>query len=223
MSRSTPIKPFEEALAFIKEVIIKTYTSSTDNTFKINELIKNEHGKISSLIEAFETKHEDYSGFDHYFDELETVLKIDNRLLITTFIYTTSEFEYILKKICDTCHIATNQLIKVADLSGEGIKRYKKYLELIYYVNFENINSLWESIQNYYYVRNKLIHQLGFISETEMKEFKNKTKNLKVKIDSNNNVVINKDFLTIYVTNTKEFLFHIIDQLRIMNKPGALS
>lgn len=218
MSRSAVITPFEQALDFLEEVIIKMYTSSSDNTIKINELIKNEHKKLSNLIEAFESKHIDYSGFDHYFDELETVLKIDNRLLITTFIYATSEFEYILKTICDTCQIATKQVDKVDDLAGDGIKKYRKYLELIFNVKFENMNPQWESISNCYFVRNKLIHQLGYISETEMQNFINKTKNLKIKIDSYNQVSIDEKFIERYTDKTKDLLFNIVNQLRKLEK-----
>ncbi len=129
------------------------------------------------------------------------------------FISLHSFLETRLRFMCKL--IESRSSIKLNDISGKGIYKYRKYLEKVHQVNFDSQKNNWELICHYSLLRNKLTHsqtnEINVISEkTEFNKLK-KLDHLTI-IESNNfakykidNIELIEGFLRV-VSNFLEYV-----------------
>ena len=68
-------------------------------------------------------------------------------------------YSFLEKKMYQLCRLAEEkQLIKLRDLSDEGIFKYYKYLKKVLLINVDELNSEWELLSKYNKLRNRLVH-----------------------------------------------------------------
>lgn len=124
----------------------------------INNLIKTE-GKESNI---------------DYFSDLCNINWI---LLNSIFLSLFSNFENLISQLA--CIVEQNHSTKIEGIKGDGyIDQFRNYLYLIANIKSAKKNDTWDELNIYKLVRNKLIHEGGYLSKNieskieDKKEFK---------------------------------------------------
>ncbi len=127
--------------------------SYKDKIFKINEC--NNYSN-DLLIQNLSEKHNDISRlFPHNF-------RASFLIQIVAFI------DHELKEICVQYRKMKKIKYSLDDIKGNNdIDRAKEYLHKYCNIDFKNLNSEWSFIQIIKKIRNKLIHNQGFIKKTD--------------------------------------------------------
>lgn len=70
-----------------------------------------------------------------------------------------SIYSFVERKMSYLCQtLQVNYEVKVSNLSGEGIRKYRRYLSEVVGVNFINIEYEWDCLIKFAHLRNFLIH-----------------------------------------------------------------
>lgn len=68
-------------------------------------------------------------------------------------------YAFLEKKMYQLCRIAEERhMIKLRDLSDDGIFKYYKYFKKVLLINMDEVNSEWSLICKYNKLRNRLVH-----------------------------------------------------------------
>ncbi|MBU8729152.1 hypothetical protein KM915_03660 [Cytobacillus oceanisediminis] len=128
-------------------------------------------------------EHDDYDDDVHieWYEDFEKrfmSIKVDHHNIMknSVFLQVYFTFEDTLYQYCKVLEAVSKSKIKLKDLNGQGIEKYKNYLSKVF--NLENAFSSneWNIITCYNQIRNVLVHNGGIVSENN-KEKVNKSIN----------------------------------------------
>lgn len=128
-------------------------------------------------------EHDDYEDEVHieWYEDFEKrfmSIKVDHHNIMknSVFLQVYFTFEDTLFQYCKVLEAVSKSKIKLKDLNGQGIEKYKNYLSKVF--NLENAFSSneWNLITCYNQIRNVLVHNGGIVSENN-KEKVNKSIN----------------------------------------------
>ncbi len=184
--------------------------------------------KLEDDISKANINIEDNSEFDYqsFFDE------DINRYLIVFPVYTYNPlmltifglFENWLKKLCDIDNRKGLNLIKVADLNGEGyIEKSRKYLKLVAEIDLGDEDNIWKEITKYRKIRNLISHNNSNIIKDSSKKIIqqemfliiSKDDGIEFDLATGDFYIKDKEFLKLFIKTIKIYLKSIIDQLKI--------
>jgi hypothetical protein len=135
-----------------------------DGIRKVIEVVQEE--SIDSLKRDLETMNEElkkdivvdgeviHSNVDILeFESMRNAhLMLHNSLFITIFVFLETRLRYLCKLIEPRANITLN------DISGNGIHKYKRYLEKVHLIDFSPMKGEWDLICSYTLLRNRLVH-----------------------------------------------------------------
>lgn len=99
-----------------------------------------------------------FENADYYYDPVESFVKKECLQLYYSSIII-SLFSFLEQSMLKLCSISeVNQEIKISDISGKGIYKYKKFLEKVARIDFKPINNEWNEICKYNDLRNLFVH-----------------------------------------------------------------
>lgn len=128
-----------------------------------------EYIKLTESTLEIELKHqiEDYNDFlisstddeiRELYDFADHKIKAETRQLFFNSLFI-SIYSFLERKMFQLCQIAeNNQVIKIRDLSGDGIFKYRKYLTKILNINLDEVNAQWDLFTKFNTLRNLLVH-----------------------------------------------------------------
>ncbi len=216
------IKQFGVTLNSLEEIVNSNYNSLDSYLFETNKLAIDEQDKLNMRIIEFENQNNDpeITGTDHSFEEFQDLLNFKQDVLVASFILSHSKFESILRRICLDYCLEENFKITINDIAGNGhISKFKKYLELVFDVDFGNLKEEWDVILFCNEMRNKFIHQLGILDEKQVNSFKSKELDREIiTISNENKIIIQAKFISNFLANCKKILEHILKGLREQEK-----
>jgi hypothetical protein len=79
-------------------------------------------------------------------------LMLYNSMFITIFVFLETRLRYLCRLIEARSNIRLN------DIAGRGIQKYKRYLEKVHLIDFSPVKGEWDLICSYILLRNKLVH-----------------------------------------------------------------
>jgi hypothetical protein len=139
-----------------------------------------EYLKITNLSidEKLRTYTDQYKSFDtaasEYFDNAEMYIKTKTLQLYYSSIII-SLYSFLEQTMQDLCIITEKkQALKIDDISGTGIFKFKTYLEKVVSIDFTKINNEWNEISKYNHLRNLFVHTSNSIMDESIT---NKRKN----------------------------------------------
>jgi hypothetical protein len=128
------------------------------------EYIQMTEGLIEQEVKQTISKYEKYyndslengEGLVHDLGDHEVKKNIQSLYYSSLFI---SIYSFLEKKMFQLCLIGgTGQNLKVEDLAGRGIDKFKNYITKVLNVDLRSVQSDWETIQKLNVVRNLLVH-----------------------------------------------------------------
>ena len=87
---------------------------------------------------------------------------IHRRSALITFY---SFLEDSLYSLCSRFKNELDPKISLNDLKGDGVKKYKTYLEKVVGLDLTEFNSVWGKITNIQKIRNVIVHEGGYVKE----------------------------------------------------------
>lgn len=145
---------------FIYPLEVDFQLDSFHEYIKITESIieKEINLKILEFEKFLEKASEEEISMAYFYDNMDHEIKIYTQQLYYSSIFI-SLYSFLEKKMSQLCKIAEkNQRIKTRDISGDGIFKYKTYLEKVVEIEFTGMNKEWDQINIYNKLRNILIH-----------------------------------------------------------------
>lgn len=130
---------------YFKEIETKFYTDK--NTIK-----EKQDSILNVDFDEFNELHNDYYNIELHYIDIHR-----KSCLVTLYSY----LESFLNHLCDYLYKLNNYQVEHTDLRGKGITRARLYLDKIVGVDFNKINSEWESIKNLNLIRNSIVHNSG--------------------------------------------------------------
>jgi len=141
------------------------YIKLTDKL--IDEKIKKPLNKAELDYDSY-LKNEDELGIMDCCEAIESKANLKRVYYNSIFISLYTIFESSMKQFCEIAE--SNYEIKIEDLSGTGIFKYKKYLEKVVKINFNSINEEWNLIEKMNQIRNQITHDVRFHFNTNAKQ-----------------------------------------------------
>ncbi len=217
-----------------KLINAEEYHNLKNYLFSFEKFLQIELSKIDTEQENFKTKNNGLLKFED--DAIEEYLKqrenfIERRYYFGT-IFTSnfrntflgliiSGLENILKDICFQYKTIKQSTFDLNDLKGNGdTEKAKTFLTKLSNKNIGNINK-WSEINDYKFIRNKMTHQNGTISNNS-----NEVTKLKMIVEKYEGLSLNEqnDELNIWITNSVfcknalndcyDFINNLIDVLK---------
>jgi len=109
-----------------------------------------------------------------YDDELSELSNIDWLFLNSIYVAIYSNFENHISNIAKFIENYSNTKIKINDIKGEGhIDKFRKYINLIGNIQSAEKNEMWKEIDIYRLVRNKLVHNGGYLISNRKSKLEN--------------------------------------------------
>ncbi|WP_233900515.1 hypothetical protein [Tenacibaculum piscium] len=180
---------------------LKITNSSIDEKLKtdIKEYKKIEHPEIASLL----------------FDDLEMYIKSNTLQLYYSSIII-SLYSFLEQTMLELCSIAEkNNNLKIEDISGKGIFKFKTYLEKVIHIDFKPINTEWKEVSQYNHLRNLFVHCSNSLMNesiaTKRKNSIKEIKGLKFNHNSNNIIIEFENDITVrnFITTIRSFISKI--------------
>ncbi|WFO17126.1 hypothetical protein M601_005160 [Cellulophaga baltica 4] len=151
---------------------------------------------------------------DLNYDPIDIYIKQKNLQLYYSSIIV-SIYSFLEQSLLRLCAIAEkNKRIKIDDISGKGIFKFKRYLEKVIEIDFEEINSEWNEITKLNHLRNVFVHSSNYrLNKSETKTRINSIKEIKqLKVTEINN------YYLLEFQNDK-LIRHFIETIRVfLNK-----
>jgi len=110
-------------------------------------------------------------------------------------------YSFLEKKMYQLCRLAErDNLIKVKDLSDEGIYKYYKYLKKVLLIDLDKLNTEWTLITKYNKLRNQLVH----FPDNSVEKSENNSKQIKLlKSISNLKIIDKENFIEFEISDKK--------------------
>ena len=185
-----------------------SFLKLTDSNYKRNNIIllrlaKKNLENFQSEFKKFTQNIDKQASSDpmKYDIELAEVLTIDGVFLNSIFISIFTNFENLIFKLARIVEVRTSSAIKIEDIRGNGyIDQYRKFMHLVGKIQSAEKNEIWEEIDIYKLVRNKLVHDGGYLHSStksrieDRKEFQYLEAN-KVPIGSSGRIKIREIYI----------------------------
>ncbi len=151
------------------------FQSFNDYIERIEKVIDQEVGLAKDKLQQFQEEIGDNPTWQ---DEVFTFAdNLRQKSLLRVIYYDSlvlSIYSYIEKQMLFVCHkLETDQVIKVKDIYGNGVFKYRTYLEKVIGGDFSEVQKEWELLMKFNKIRNFLVHDDGFRlipkSNTELK------------------------------------------------------
>lgn len=180
-----------------------------ENMYKIQPI----KDYINQIDEFLETKGKDteekilewqnsdveskYPATDHYEEDMMNYyVNFKQIKLKSTFLISFSMFEYFLKDFTESYKYYYELELGIEDLSGGNyIERSKTYLRKVIGLDTSSLNQIWEKIKTYQWIRNKIVHNNGELTENDKNRIKEINKLGGVKIEKNKIILNDKIFI----------------------------
>lgn len=142
------------------------FESFNDYIDRIDQLIEIEISSANQKLKHFQqeaesnpTWNDEIFDLEYHFRQKSLLKNIYYDSLILTL------YAFIEKHMFLVCHrLENNQKLKIEDISGKGIFKYRTYLTKVINIDFDMINSEWAFLKNINKLRNFLVHSEGFRS-----------------------------------------------------------
>lgn len=167
----TKIYLFKNENLYVTEYEIKLRVEA------LKELISDDENSISKIqddltnffknIKSKKIPIEQKDVFENHLIDRELI--IGNLILqkrYSTCLLMFAVFEGILKEICQEIEAKNDSKIKVSDLNGRDLSRYKKYLTKVFEINFSKIEPSFTRLTQQKITRNKIAHENGFLKKS---------------------------------------------------------
>lgn len=128
---------------------------------QINLFIEDEVANEKAIYENYLNESGDEDLFDHFnhqsdWKATEGLVDIYYDSFIMSLYAFTEKKMFILSK-----YLSRHHPIKLEDISGKGIFKYRKYLSKVCNIDFSSIEKDWEVLLHYNLLRNHLVHAEG--------------------------------------------------------------
>lgn len=125
-------------------------------------------GKYLKITDSFinDRLKKDLEDHDKYdsetqellYDPLDIYIKRNNLQFYYSSIII-SVYSYLEQTLLEICQVAeVDRVIKIEDISGKGVLKFKKYIEKVVGINFDNLNDEWNEITKINQLRNHFVH-----------------------------------------------------------------
>lgn len=173
----------------------KEYIKITEQI--IEKEIKEEINRYNKFLrEASDIEIE----YQYDFEDHQTKNHIHQLYYNSIFI---SLYSFLEKKMYQLCKLAEkNNLIKVRDLSDDGIFKYYKYFKKVLLIDLEQLNKEWTLITKYNKLRNRLVH----FPENTIEKSNNNSKHIEILKSIRNLKIIDKGNYIEYEISDKQLL-----------------
>lgn len=117
--------------------------------------------EVKQIIEKYKIEADEYNLNEDnvlIYDFADHEIKINTSRLYYNSMFVML-FSFLEKKMYQLCKIAEVQYeIKLNDISGQGISKYKIYLSKVLKIDFSNLNTEWSQINRLNELRNLFVH-----------------------------------------------------------------
>ncbi|WP_028889405.1 hypothetical protein [Tenacibaculum ovolyticum] len=148
--------------------------------------------KLKSYIKEYEVI-DDYEIASSLYDNEEMYIKTNTLQLYYSSIII-SLYSFLEQTMLELCSITEKKKnLKIEDISGKGIFKFKTYLEKVINIDFEPVNTEWKEICQYNHLRNLFVHNSNsFMKKSTSKRRINSIKEIKglTFIDNTNNNIL---------------------------------
>lgn len=115
-----------------------------------------------------------------------------------------SFLEFWLQKICNFYEKNKNLNLSYKDIKGNNdLNTYHKYFTKVVGLNLNHLQTTYEKLNELREIRNKFIHNGGYVTDEEAKKFKSIA-------TSNSLLSISEDYIYEILQNAKDYLIEII-------------
>jgi hypothetical protein len=161
--------------------------------------------KISAYERYLDTASDEEIKRDYDFIDHEIRINTQQLFYNSLFI---SAYSLLEKKMSQLCKVAGKRYtLQARDISGEGIFRYRTYLEKVVGIDFTNLKTEWDQITRYNKLRNHLVHS-PTITIVNVGDSKGKIEILK---GIREITIIDKGDLVEFEIGDKKFLIHFLN------------
>lgn len=107
------------------------------------------------------------------FEKRFMTIKVDHHNIMknSVFLQMYFTFEDTLFQYCKVLQAVSENKIKLKDLNGQGIEKYKNYLSKVFNLELVFSSNDWSLITCFNQIRNVLVHNGGIISEQNSERF----------------------------------------------------
>jgi len=127
------------------------------NSF-LEEDVASEKDIYENYLKALKEEDDLFEEFNYESDWKATEGLVDiyyDSFIMSMYSFTEKKM-YILSNF-----LSQSQNVKLGDIAGKGIFKYKKYLEKVCDIDFKPIEKDWDSLQQFNVLRNHLVHAEG--------------------------------------------------------------
>jgi hypothetical protein len=140
------------------------FQSLEDYIERIEKVIEEEIGQAKNKLQQFEEEIGDNPTWADEVFTFEDALR--QKSLLRVIYYDSlvlSIYSFIEKQMLFVCHkLEADQIIKVKDINGKGVFKYRTYLEKVIGADFSEVQEEWEILMSFNKIRNFLVHDDGF-------------------------------------------------------------
>jgi hypothetical protein len=191
---------------FHYEYEVNLYLNSLTEYIDISEKV---------LVESVDKKIQEYDDFlitsnefeiEYFYDYADHHVKTQIRQIFYNSILI-SLYSFLERKMLQLCKIAEEfELIKINDISGNGILKYYIYIKKVLKINLDFLNKEWNDILNYNKLRNQIVH-----SPTNQIKKNNENAKLISNLHSikNLNIVCKTDYVYFEIRNKNLLIFFL--------------
>jgi hypothetical protein len=149
-------------------------------------LIKNVKIMDYEINEQIEYMEDEYYDDDLHIEWVEDFekrfmsIKVDHHNIMknSVFLQVYFTFEDTLFQYCKVLESVSQSKIKLKDLTGQGIEKYKNYLSKVFNLEYVFSSNNWSLINCYNQIRNVFVHNGGIIPEPNKVKVNNCIKQL---------------------------------------------
>ena len=128
---------------------------------QINAFIENDVVSQKEIYEKYRAEYKDQDLFEQWNYEIE-LKSTENLVDIYYDAFLISMYSFTEKKMFILSnYLSSNHQVKVQDLAGSGIFKYRLYLSKVCGIDFAPIEKDWQILLNYNTLRNHLVHAEG--------------------------------------------------------------
>jgi hypothetical protein len=140
------------------------FQSFEDYIERIEKVINEEVGLAKEKLEQFQEEIGDNPTWADEVFTFEDALR--QKSLLRVIYYDSlilSIYSFIEKQMLFSCHqLEKDQVIKIKDIAGKGVFKYRTYLEKVVGADFSEVQKDWELLMKFNKIGNFLVHDDGF-------------------------------------------------------------
>jgi hypothetical protein len=165
------LKMSKKTISYDIQLVKSLYKSNNDALIRVaEEALNNKKNELETYIKGLTNSNDSELDKD-LFSEL---CNIDWILLNSIFLALFSNFENSVYQIAKFVEDRNRKEIGIQDIKGHGyLDQYRKYLHLIGGIISAEKNNIWNEIDTFKLVRNKLVHEGGYLIKNSNQKLEN--------------------------------------------------